>query len=182
MRCQNCAMGLDQRVCDLSFAGPVGLPDQNESIPLTSALPGDGAGDAVNSHRGDVQAEGLLEAANGGVGIGPEDPVDLQALARVTGQVAELELLLNPADGVALAAPLDRDDQRRPCARADDAVDGQAPLLLEGADGGAGTGPEDAVHGEGVTAGPADAAAAREALAEPGKSVPWEQVRAEARP
>ena len=32
------------------------------------------------------------------------------------------------------------------------------------------------------SAGPADAAAAREALAEPGKSVPWEQVRAEARP
>ena len=48
--------------------------------------------------------EGLLEAADGGVGLGPEDPVDLQAFARVAGQVAELALLLDPADGIALAA------------------------------------------------------------------------------
>jgi hypothetical protein len=86
--------------------------------------------------------QGLLEAADSGVGLGPEDPVDLQAFARVAGQVAELELLLDPADGVALAALPDRDDQRRPGGGADDAVDGQALLLLEGADGGVGGGPK----------------------------------------
>jgi hypothetical protein len=45
--------------------------------------------------------EGLLEAADGGVGLGAEDFVDRQSLAGVAGQVAELELLLDPADGVA---------------------------------------------------------------------------------
>jgi hypothetical protein len=58
--------------------------------------------------------QGLLEAADGGVGLGPEDPVDGQARVRVAGQVAELELLLHPADRVALTALPDRDDQRRP--------------------------------------------------------------------
>src|SRR5262249_7794644 len=85
------------------------------------------------------------------VSLGPEDPVDLH---RIAGQPAELELLLDATDGVALAAPLDRDDQRRPGVGADDAVDGQALVLLEGADGGVGLRPEDPVHGDVMAAGP----------------------------
>jgi len=129
-------------------------PSSEREHSADQGLPGDGADDAVDGDRRDVLVEGLLEAADGGVGLGPEDPVDLRALARVAGQVAELELLLDPADGVALAALLDRDDQRRPGGRSDNAVDGQALLLLEGTDGGVGAGPEDAVHGEVVAAGP----------------------------
>src|SRR5258708_3866081 len=60
-------------------------------------LPGDGADDAIDGDRRDVLVQGLLEAADGGLGLGPEDPVDLQAFARVAGLVAELELLLDPA-------------------------------------------------------------------------------------
>jgi hypothetical protein len=96
--------------------------------------------------------EGLLEAPDGGVGLGAEDPVDLQAFAGVAGEVAELELLLDPPDGVALAALLDGDDQRRPGVGADNPVDGQALLLLEGPDGGVGVGSEDAVCGDVVAA------------------------------
>src|SRR6266487_947542 len=67
-------------------------------------------------------------------------PVDGQALARVAGQVAELELLLHPADGVALTALPDRDDQRRPGGRAGNAVDGKVAAagpeqVLQGLDG-----------------------------------------------
>src|SRR5205807_2070810 len=116
--------------------------------------PGDGADDAVDGDRRDVPVEGLLEGADRGFGLGPEDPVDLQALVRVAGQVAELELLLDPTDCIALAAPPDRDDQRGPRVAADDAVDGQALLLLKGADGGVGYGPEDPVHREVAAAGP----------------------------
>src|ERR1700749_1558607 len=139
---------------------PAGLPGQagfarsEGEHPADQCLPGDGADDAVDGDQRDVQVHGLLEAADGGVRFGPEDPVDLQALARVAGQVAELELLLEPAHSVTLAALLDRDDQRRPGGGADDAVDGQALLLLEGADGCVGTGPENAVHGDVTAAGP----------------------------
>src|SRR5512132_30974 len=116
--------------------------------------PGDGADDAVDRDRGDVLVQGLLEAPHGGVGLGTEDPVDLEPLARVAGQVPELELLLHPAHRVPLAALLDRDDQGRPGVGADDPVDGQALLLLEGADGGLGQGTEDPVDGDAVAAGP----------------------------
>src|SRR6185312_12651337 len=61
--------------------------------------PGDGADDTVDGDGRDVLVECLLEAADGGVSLGPEDPVDLHALARVPRLVAELELLLEPADG-----------------------------------------------------------------------------------
>src|SRR5919198_4855329 len=98
--------------------------------------------------------EGLLEAADRGVGLRAEDPVDRQTLARIAGQVAELELLLHPTDRVAGAALLDRDDQRRPGLRADDAIDRQVLLLLEGADRGVGLGPEDPVHGDAVATCP----------------------------
>src|SRR6185437_13288254 len=70
--------------------------------------PGDGADDTVDGDGRDVLVECLLEAADGGVSLGPEDPVDLHALARVPRLVAELELLLHAADGVALVALPDR--------------------------------------------------------------------------
>jgi hypothetical protein len=54
--------------------------------------PGQGADDTVNG-----DPEGLLETAHRRVGSGPEDPVHPQALIRVGGQVADLELLLDPA-------------------------------------------------------------------------------------
>src|SRR5207302_4658687 len=137
-----------------SVAGPPPAPRSEGEHSADQGLPGDEADDAVDGDRQDVQVQGLLEAADGGVGLGPEDPVDPQARARVAGQVAELELLLDPADGVALAALPDRDDQGRPGDGAGDAVDGQALLLLEAADGGVGAGPEDAVRGEVAAAGP----------------------------
>src|SRR5262245_49806892 len=83
-------------------------------------LPGDRPDDAVDGDRRDVLVQGLLEAADGRVGLGTEDPVDLEALAGVAGQVAELELLLDPADGVAQAALAHGDDQRRPGVGTDD--------------------------------------------------------------
>src|SRR5215211_6730700 len=102
--------------------------------------PGDRADDAVDRDRRDVLVQGVLEAPHGGVGLGAEDPVDSQARSRVAGQVAELELLLDPAHGVALAALLDRDDQGRPGVGAEDAVDGDGVAagpeqVLEGLEG-----------------------------------------------
>ena len=79
--------------------GWVGLPGSEGEHSADQGLPGDGADDAVDGDRRDVLVEGLLEAADGGVGLGPEDPVDLQALVWVAGQVAELELLLDPRTG-----------------------------------------------------------------------------------
>src|SRR6266542_4194138 len=125
------------------------LPDQLYEVvrqalegvhPADQPLPGDRADDAVDGDRGHVLVERLLEGAHRGLGLRAEDPVDLQALARVAGQVAELELLLHPANGVAGAAPPDGDDQRPPGGRAEDAVDGDAVAarpeqVLQGLDG-----------------------------------------------
>jgi len=139
------------------------LPDQLYEVvrqalegvhPADQPLPGDRADDAVDGDRGHVLVERLLEGAHRGLGLRAEDPVDLQALARVAGQVAELELLLDPANGVAGAAPPDGDDQRPPGVGADDAVDGQAPLPLEGAHRRVGGRAEDAVDGDAVAARP----------------------------
>src|SRR5690348_2120190 len=154
-RCDDLAHGSSSVECrqDRLGRGPRLIASAREHS-ADQSLPGDGADDAVDGDRRDLLVQGLLEAADGGVGLWPEDPVDLQALIRVAGQVAELELLLDPADGVALAALLDRDDQRRPGGGADDAVDGQALLLLEGADGGVGGRAEDAVHSDVVAPGP----------------------------
>jgi hypothetical protein len=85
---------------------------------------------------------------------GPKIPPTDSPLLGSPDRLRKLELLLHPADGVALAALLDGDDQRRPGVGADDAVDGQALLLLEGPDGGVGVGAEDAVHGDSVATGP----------------------------
>ena len=52
-----------------------------------------------------ADAEGPLEAGHRRPGLGPDDPVDRQAQARIVGQVAEPEFLLDPGD----ARRLDRD-------------------------------------------------------------------------
>src|SRR5205823_11637684 len=66
-------------------------------------LPGHRADDPVDGHGRYILGDGVLEPAYRGVGLGAEDTVDLQALARVAGQVTELELLLDATDGVSLA-------------------------------------------------------------------------------
>src|SRR4051812_45037379 len=72
-------------------------------------LPGHRADDAVDRHRGYVRLDRLLEVADGLFRDRPEDAVDLRPLARVAGQVAELELLLYRAHRVALRATPDGD-------------------------------------------------------------------------
>jgi tetratricopeptide (TPR) repeat protein len=140
--------------CLVPARGASGRPGLERQHAADQRPPGDRADDAVDRDRGDVLVQGPLEVADGGVGLGAEDAVDLEALAGVAGQVAELELLLHPAYRVPLASLLDRDDQGRPGVGADDPVDRQALLLLEGPDGGLGPGPEDPVDGDGVAAGP----------------------------
>ena len=65
-----------------------------------------------------------------GRGLGPEDPVDREAVARAAGLVAEPELLLQPADRVTGAAAGQHDDQGAPRLRPDDPVDVQLVLLV----------------------------------------------------
>src|SRR3954453_18199061 len=89
--------------------------------PADQRPPGDRADDAI-----DRDVEGVLEAAHGRVGLRPEDPVDLNALRRIAGEVAELELDLHAADGVAGAPAAHRDDGLGPGERAGDAVGRQA--------------------------------------------------------
>src|SRR4029079_19044953 len=96
------------------------------------------ADDAVDRHRRNVRVQGLLEAPYSRLRLGSEDPVHRQALARVAREVAELELLRPPADGVALTPLRRADDERGPRVRAHDAVHRQVLLLLERADGGLG--------------------------------------------
>ena len=76
---------------------------------------------------------GQLTCAHRGLGLRPEDAVDLRSLARVAGEIAELELLLQAPHRVALAAPPDRHDQRPPGGRPDDPVDRKVLVHLEGA-------------------------------------------------
>jgi len=64
----------------------------------------------------------------------------------VTGEVAELELLLHPTDRISGTALPDHNDQRTPCVGANDTVDAKAPNLLEGADSRVGQRPEYAIH------------------------------------
>jgi hypothetical protein len=116
--------------------------------PADQRPPGDRTNDAV-----DGELQGLLEAADRGVGLEAEDPVDLQSLVGVAGEVAELELLLDRPHRVPLAPLPDLDDQGRPGIGADDAVDGQSSALLEGANRGVGPGPEDPVDRDAVAAG-----------------------------
>src|ERR1700759_2500323 len=137
----------------LHRGGPAGgRSGSDREHAADQGLPGDRADDAVHGHRWDVGVQGLLEAADQGFGHRPEDPVDLRAVARLAGAVHEL--FLDPAHGVALVAALDGDDEGRPGVGAGHAVDGQPVLLLERTYGGAGGGPEDAVHGHRVAAGP----------------------------
>src|SRR6188472_160166 len=105
--------------------------------------PRDRAHDAV-----DGDAERLLKAAHRGVGLRTEDAIDRESLGGVAGEVAELELLLHAADGVALAALVHLDDDLRPGLRPDDPVDPDAGGLLHGPDRGLGSGTEDAVGGD----------------------------------
>src|SRR5450759_2703722 len=109
--------------------------------------PGDRADDAVYRHRGNVGVECLLEAADGSVGPPAEDPVHLDSGAGTPRQVAELELVLHAADGVAAAAQLDLDHQCGPGLWPDDPVDVEVIARLEGADRSLGVGAEDAVDG-----------------------------------
>jgi hypothetical protein len=64
----------------------------------------------------------MLKGPHRTIGLRPKDPVHLEPLTGVARQVAELELLLNTADRVAVAAFLDLDDKSRPRLRTDDAV------------------------------------------------------------
>ena len=82
------------------FAGRAGRSEGEHSAD--QGPPGDGADDAVHGDRRDVLMEGLLEAADRGVGLGPEDAVH--------GEVAapDPEQVLQGLDGmlpVALAGP-----------------------------------------------------------------------------
>src|SRR4051794_1351029 len=124
-------------------------PSSEREHPADQRAPGDRADDAVDS-----DAEGLLEAPDGLVGLGPEDPVDLDALRRIAGQVAELELHLDAADGVAGAAAPDRDDDGGPRLRTDDPVGRESAARLHGAHGGLRHRPEHAVHRDVVSVGP----------------------------
>src|SRR5262249_3104031 len=71
---------------------------------------------------GDDEPERLLEAAHGGRGLGPEDSVNREAVARTAGLLAKPELLLETAYRVPGAAAGQHDDQSAPRLRPDDPV------------------------------------------------------------
>src|SRR5580704_5953037 len=80
----------------LRLARPATAPEGSErEHAADQGPPGHRADDAV-----DGNPERLLEGAHRGSGLGPEDPVDRQALARIAGQVTELEFLLDAAHRV----------------------------------------------------------------------------------
>ena len=56
----------------------------------------------------------MLKTTHRSVCHGSENPIDLRPFARIARQVAELEFLLHPFNGVASASLFDLDDQRRP--------------------------------------------------------------------
>src|SRR5918912_1480242 len=96
----------------------------------------------------------MLKGPHRTVGLRPKDPVHLEPLTGVARQVAELELLLNTADRVAVAALLDLDDKSRPRLRTDDPVSNQAMARLESLDGGLGSWTEHAVDRDAVPTRP----------------------------
>src|SRR5919199_3176479 len=96
----------------------------------------------------------MLESPHRTVGLRPKDPVHLEPLAGVARQVTELELLLNAANGVAVAAFLDLDEKSRPRVRTDAAVRGQAMACLESLHGGLGSWTEHAIDHDTVPARP----------------------------
>src|SRR5690349_684935 len=116
-------------------------------------LPGHRSDDAVDGHRRHVRVDRRLEVADRGFGRRAEDPVDLHAVRRAAGEIAEPEFLLNPADGVAFVAPAYLDDQGFPRDRPDDAVDAEVLLTLEVPDRGFGPRPEGPVHGDRMPTG-----------------------------
>jgi len=77
-------------------------------------------------------AQRLLEAADEMLRLRPEDPVDVDRRPLAARLIVERHDLLHTADGVAVAPAADGDDQARPRIRADDAVDADAGLPLEG--------------------------------------------------
>jgi hypothetical protein len=90
--------------------------------------PCDRADDAV-----DRNSDRLLEPAHGCVRLRAEDAVDLDAAAWVAGQVAELELLLDGAYGIAGSAAPDGDNERLPRLWPDESIDGESLVGLKGA-------------------------------------------------
>ena len=138
----------------LRLARPATAPGRSErSIPLTRARQVTGP-TMPSTVTGDVLGRACWKPRAAASVLGPNIPSTCSPLLGSPDRLRNWNSSCTPADGVALAALLDRDDQRRPGVRTDDAVDRQALLLLKGADGGVGARPEDAVHGDVVAAGP----------------------------